>query len=303
MNTTLLNLLESIFGKSKLFRGDESYHRCPFCNHHKKKLAINLSNQAWHCWVCDAKGKTLYSLFKKNNCSSEQIKELNSITGKKVYKKKTDDSEEKIVELPKEFLPMWRKSKNLDYRRALMFLQKRGLTSKDILKYGIGYCSEGLYEGRVIVPSYDKEGKLNYFVGRSVYNDGFKYKNPPVSKDIVGFELFINWNYPIVIVEGVFDAMSVKRNAIPIFGKTIPKSLKREIVKQRVKDIYISLDRDARKDAIKLTEELLREGINVYFIDLPDKDPSELGFEKFTNMMMSVEPLRFSNLMQLKLGI
>ena len=88
MNTTLLNLLESIFGKSKLFRGDESYHRCPFCHHHKKKLAINLSNYAWHCWVCDAKGKTLYSLFKKNNCSKEQIDELNSITGKKVYKKK-----------------------------------------------------------------------------------------------------------------------------------------------------------------------------------------------------------------------
>ena len=115
--------------------------------------------------------------------------------------------------------------------------------------------------------------------------------------------MFVNWNYPLVIVEGVFDAMSVKRNAIPIFGKTIPKSLKREIVKQRVKDIYISLDRDARTDAIKLTEELMREGINIYFIDLPDKDPSELGFEKFTNMMMSVEPLRFSNLMQLKLGI
>ena len=303
MNTTLLNLLESIFGKSKLFRGDESYHRCPFCHHHKKKLAINLSNYAWHCWVCDAKGKTLYSLFKKNNCSKEQIDELNSITGKKVYKKKTDDSEEKIVELPKEFLPMWRKSKNLDYRRALMFLTKRGLTPKDILKYNIGYCSEGLYEGRVIVPSYDKEGKLNYFVGRSFYNESFKYKNPPISKDIIGFELFINWNYPIVIVEGVFDAMSVKRNAIPIFGKTIPKSLKREIVKQRVKDIYISLDRDARTDAIKLTEELMREGINVYFIDLPDKDPSELGFEKFTNMMMLVEPLKFSNLMQLKLGI
>ena len=47
----------------------------------------------------------------------------------------------------------------------------------------------------------------------------------------------------------------------------------------------------------------MREGINVYFIDLPDKDPSELGFEKFTNIMKSVEPLKFSNLMQLKLGI
>ena len=103
----------------------------------------------------------------------------------------------------------------------------------------------------------------------------------------------------------ISDSSTTARTVSPalFFGKTIPRSLKKEIVKQKVKAIYISLDRDARKDAIKLTEELMREGINIYFIDLPDKDPSELGFEKFTNMMMSVEPLRFSNLMQLKLGI
>ena len=44
---------------------------------------------------------------------------------------------------------------------------------------------------------------------------------PKVSKDIIGFNLFINWNEPIVIVEGAFDAIAVKRNAIPLFGKVI----------------------------------------------------------------------------------
>ena len=87
------------------------------------------------------------------------------------------------------------------------------------------------------------------------------------------------------------------------FVKTIPKSLKREIVRQRVKDIYISLDRDARTDAIKLSEELMREGINVYFIDLPDKDPSELGFKVFTKLLHNAIKLTTSTLMKKRLAL
>ena len=86
-----------------------------------------------------------------------------------------------------------------------MFLHNRGLTYKDILKYGIGYCSEGLYGNRVIVPAYDSDGQLNYFVGRDFYNSKMKYKNPPIPKDVIGFDLYINWDEPIVLCEGVFD--------------------------------------------------------------------------------------------------
>ncbi len=68
-----------------------------------------------------------------------------------------------------------------------------------------------------------------------------KYKNPKVSKDIIGFDLFINWDLPIVLCEGVFDAIAIKRNAIPLFGKTIPKSLHKKIIEKKVRDIYICL--------------------------------------------------------------
>ena len=105
----------------------------------------------------------------------------------------------------------------------------------DILKYRIGYCTNGLYNGKIIIPSYDANGSLNYFVGRAYYDTDYKHKNPNASKDIVGFELHINWNMPIILVEGAFDAIAIKRNAIPLFGKTISNTLKKRIVEKGVK--------------------------------------------------------------------
>ena len=99
----------------------------------------------------------------------------------------------------------------------------RGIRPADIVKYNIGYCEGGEYSNRIIIPSYDSEGVLNYFVSRAIYDGPMKYKNPKVSKDVIGFDLFINWKEPIVLCEGVFDAITIRRNAIPLFGKTIQK--------------------------------------------------------------------------------
>ena len=302
MNSILINFLESLLGYGKHFKGGEVYFTCPFCFHYKKKLAVNTLNGHWQCWVCESRGKSLYTLLKKMNCTRTQIDELNNIVGTPTYKSNADDSEiiENIV-LPKEFKPLWKRGSSPEYKMAKLFLKRRGLTEHDILRYGIGYCEFGLYGGRIIVPSYDKDGMLNYYTARSFYNDNFKYKNPPFSKDIIGFELFVNWNYPIVIVEGVFDAMAVKRNAIPIFGKRIPKKLETEIIKKGVKNIYISLDVDAKKEALMISKRLIDEGRNVYFVEILDKDPSELGFEKLVNLIDITEPLTFSKLVGLTL--
>jgi DNA primase len=154
------------------------------------------------------------------------------------------------------------------------------------LRYRIGYCETGQYGKKIIIPSYDADGNLNYFVSRAYYSsDNIKHKNPRVSKDIIGFELHINWQLPIVLVEGAFDAIAVRRNAIPLFGKTISNALKHAVIKNNVKDIYVCLDRDARVQAISTVEYFLSNGINVYFVDMNEKDPSELGFEKIIQLI------------------
>ena len=141
----------------------------------------------------------------------------------------------------------------------------------------------GPYSGKIIIPSYDCEGQLNYFVSRAFYeNDSYKHKNPKVSKDIIGFDMLINWNEPIILCEGAFDAITIKRNAIPLFGKMINPKLRIKIIEEGVKEIYICLDQDALKNAKHIAHTFLQEGINVHLVKLDKEDPNELGYKKIT---------------------
>ena len=276
----------------------------PFISHHKPKLQINTQTQKWHCWVSNQGGHNLFQLFKKLKASREQFDELSDIVGKpKSLSSKYEKNKQKdIVRLPNEFKPLWKGNVSIIKKHALVYLKNRGINMVDIIRYGMGYCEEGLYANRIIVPSYSSDGNLNYFVGRDIYGGGFKYKNPPVSKDVIGFDLFINWNEPIVLCEGVFDAIAIRRNAIPLFGKTIPKSLMKKIYEKQVRQIYILLDSDAILDSIKITDNLMKNGINVYYVNLSEEDPSDMGFKKVINLIKETKQTSFSDLMRMRLN-
>jgi DNA primase len=182
-----------------------------------------------------------------------------------------------------------------------LFIEK---LQNDILKYQIGYCEHGHYSNMVIIPSYDEKGNLNYFTSRGFEEfSRSKYKNPNVSRNIVPFEFFINWNVPIILCEGPFDMMAIKRNVIPLLGKTIQSSLMKRLVTSAVGKIYIALDKDAQKQALTFCERLMKEGKEVYLLDLNDKDPSEMGFNNFTKLIQDTYPLTFSNLLEKKLQL
>jgi len=299
----LISILETVLGRSKKTSGNNVSFRCPSCNHHKHKLEIDLSTQYWHCWVCNAKGRKLYSLFRKANASQVQIDDLNKEVGSYIPKRESVDNH--TVMLPPEFQLILNGNKNNpEFRNALHYLKTRGITREDIVRYNIGYCETGEYGGMIIVPSYDKDGRLNFFTGRTYYKDAsFKHKNPKISKDVIGFELIINWSEPITIVEGVFDAIAVKRNAIPLFGKIVLDKLKSTIIDQGVKTIYIGLDTDARKKALDICQYFIDNGIIIHLIELGDTDPSELGYNNFTELHNSTAPLTGSGLMLHKMGI
>ena len=256
---------------------------------------------AWHCWVCDKKGKKLYQLFRAVEVSPEVMSELKAIV--KYIGPDTKVQTEEKVKLPKEFETFEGLTQaDIEGRQALAYLKSRGITEDDILKYGIGYCATGRYAKMVIIPSYDSKGTLNYFTGRSFEKEPFvKYRNPSVSRDIIPFELYINWNIPLILCEGPFDAISIKRNVIPLLGKNIQPNLMKKIVMSSVEKIYIALDRDAQKQALDFCERLMNEGKEVYLVDMEDKDPSEMGFTNFTNLIQETYPLTFSKLLEKKL--
>jgi DNA primase len=308
VNQLLVALVNSVLGPGKPTARGNQAHTCPFCNHHKPKLEVNFSEgngdkNPWHCWVCGKKGVKLITLFKQIGASEDKLNELRSLV-KSSYKDEQIQTLEE-VKLPEEFKPISEITKNdIVGRHALAYLKKRGVSKTDILRYNIGYCEGGKYDKMVIVPSYNEFGKLNYFVARNFNpNSPVKYKNPPIGKNIVPFELFINWSSPLILCEGPFDAISIKRNAIPLLGKHIQANLMKRIVTSQVEKIYIALDKDAQKDALKFAELLLAEGKEVYIVDLDEKDPNEMGFEHFTKLIQETYPINTFDLMSRKIEL
>jgi DNA primase len=306
----VLTVIESVLGRSKSTARRNIAVPCPFCHHSKPKLEIQLhtnekKENPWHCWVCGEKGKTLISLFKKVKAPSHRIQELNNLI--KPGSKMVEVNQ--TVSLPKEFIPLYNVDSldsitAIEAKHAIKFLKKRGITENDILKYNIGFCPSGPYDHRIVVPSHDANGDLNYFSTRTYRDDeSQKYKNPSVGRNIIGWEYYINWDVPLILVEGIFDALTIKRNVIPLFGKDISETLMKKIVGSQVQKIYIALDNDALKQAIKHCEKLLSYGKEVYLVELGGKDANEIGFENFLNTIEQTQPLTFSTLINKKLEL
>jgi hypothetical protein len=308
VNQLLVTLVNSVLGSGKsTARNNYAYH-CPLCNHHKPKLEVNLTENRegknpWHCWACDARGTTLYNLFKQIKTSPDKFIELGSLV--KTSKSIKETQVASTVVLPNEYIALYNvDNSDIMARHALAYLKRRHISKYDIIKYNIGYCKEGLYKNMIVIPTYDADGRLNYFTARSFEKEPYvKYRNPSASRDIIPNEHLINWNIPIVLCEGPFDAIAIKRNAIPLLGKNIQNSLMKKIVTSVVDKIYIALDRDAIKQALKFCDKLMAEGKEVYLVDMQDKDPSEMGFENFTKLIQNTIPLTYYDLMEQKLAI
>jgi DNA primase len=298
-------LLDKAFGEAgtELRNGEVAYH-CPFCKHHKKKLQVNLNNHNWKCWICKdtnkTVGKTIKTLFKKMKVLHRFADEL------KKYKINTYDfsgqKEDAEMVLPDEFESLTKKSWMPEYKHALKYLSNRGIGPLEIIKYNIGFCGSGRYKNRIIIPSYNKDGQLNYFVSRTWIKDHpLKYLNPPTSKEIIGFEMLVNWNMEITLCEGIFDAMAIKRNAIPLFGKTMNDVIKENIIKFCPSRVNVCLDSDAKESALIICEWLSQFGITCHLILFDEKDPSDMGYLETWKHIRESKPFSFTQHLLMKL--
>lgn len=309
-NQLLVSLVNSVLGSGKPTARDNYAYECPSCpKDGKKKLEIQLTENRegknrWQCWRCSAKGTSIFSLFKLAKASNDKIQQAKKlIANSKSFKyTKVDES---AITLPKEYIALYNAdTSKITYRHAAAYLKRRGITQEDILKYQIGYCEEGPYRNMLILPTFDAEGYLNYFTARNFdTSSSLKYKNPSASRDIIPNEYFINWNLPIVLCEGIFDAIAIKRNAIPLLGKNIQPTLMKKIITSIVDKIYIALDSDALKQSLRFCEKLMNEGKEVYLVEVGEKDAAEHGFHDFTKIIQQTKPLTYSNLLEYKLSL
>ena len=268
---------------------DELLFKCPKCNHHKKKLSVNLSKDVFKCWICDYRGNSIEPLIRDPSLRAE----WRSVNGKVDITRFDNLFSETVVEtdveqslsLPEYFVSLTGPDRSPAAIMARKYLHNREVTDSDILMYKMGFCFHGRYKDRIIIPSFGEQGNLNYFVARSFRQDSYKYKNPPCSRDIIFNDLLIDWSQPVVLVEGFFDSIKYN-NSIPILGSTLNKKSKLfcKIV-QKCSSVYICLDKDASKKELKIVKNLLDFGVKVYKIELYNySDLGEVPTEMLTDL-------------------
>ena len=60
-----IKILYEVIGDHRQASKNEHYFKCPACNHYKYKLAVNLDKNAFHCWVCDYRGRSIRRLVRR----------------------------------------------------------------------------------------------------------------------------------------------------------------------------------------------------------------------------------------------
>ena len=260
-------IIEKIFTDVKNLNNSEQIQvNCPRCQERdgllypdgKYNLEINTAKRVFRCWKCEeprfsgSLGKLVrlygtkvdYELYKSY---AEVFQDY------QYFKDEEDDII--VVNLPSEMISF----ANMDSSDPNQFeaynylVNDRMIPRETILKYRLGFCLEGKYANRIIIPSYDEFGDINYFVARA-YKSGMKppYKNPKVDKmKIIFNEGLINWDSTVYLVEGAFEFLSFPINVIPLLGKdlSIPLFYK---LKEKKPNIVILLDPDAHKTAVQL---------------------------------------------------
>jgi len=315
LQSELVALFDQLLGQKARLRknGVQATYHCPFCvdkNLATNKLEIAVGGPRignYHCWRCDFRGRSFGSLLYKLKAPQNYRDAIVKLTGDIRMVNSHQDIESTYVCLPPEFHPMHKPKKTPEYKNAMVYLKRRGITREDILRYNIGYCESGEYENHVIIPSYDAKGDLNFFIGRRYYaaDPGLPHKKPETPmNEIIGFESFINWNEPPILVEGAFNAITIRRNAIPLFGKFPSKKLYETMLENHVEKVYICLDSDAEPDAISICKRLLRLGIVPYIVKLiGGKDANEIGFHNSWQCIRSAVEIDSTELLKYKLKI
>ena len=309
INVLLKTLVDAELGEGQKTSGNNFAYHCVKCGHRKKKLEVDFTDHPkgvnpFACWVCNFKGRSVMALLKAVGAPLSAIEKARSYVKYADFGEDNTQTEE--VQLPAEFIPLSDENTKKDWiwERAMKYLASRGITKGDIYKYNIGYCRAKKYRNMVVFPLYDAKGRLVYFVARSFDEKSWlKYKNPQASKDIVPNEHLINWDIPVILCEGVFDAVAIKRNAIPLLGKHIQKSVMRKLLNSPAGKIYIALDRDAINEAFEYCELLLDQAKEVYLVDMKRKDPSEMGFRAFTELIQQTLPVDYEGLLKFKLDL
>jgi len=274
-----VSFIRAVFGKTRLMNdGINAHVSCPECaKGDKKKFVIRLDNDLCHCFVCGLKGRTLAPILKKY--FPKYYREYcEKFLGTDMASSPDDVEKDLEARLPDDFTLFVDPSINLvdpDIRDVLTYLKRRGMSKRDMWYFKFGVSIHNGFRRRVIFPSYNAEGDLNFYTGRDIDGDRFpKYLNAAVDKkEMVFNELFIDWSEELTLVEGPFDLVKCNDNATCLLGSFLARDalLFQKIIEYKT-PILLALDPDAKTKTIKIARSLLEYDVPVRMLDHGEYD-------------------------------
>ena len=269
-------LLQDSFGPGVIDAQNNISLCCPNCKPKprpdKKKLVVHLEKGWFHCWVCSFSGKNPLYLFRKYAAANlRQCAELFNCAQLNVNVKQEEAK-------PKVAFPGDAKlvagSSDPDAKAIVSYLKSRGLSILDMYRWRVCYSNEFRFRRKAIFPSFDSEGNINYYVARAIDETKYKYNNAKIAKSTIIFnEIDVDWSQPVILVEGVFDAIKCPDNAVPVLGSTLPKSsLLFEMLKRHQSTVIIAFDEDAENKAHVVCRNLSKAGCIVFKADIAGED-------------------------------
>lgn len=240
---------------------------CPKCAEengdvdNKFNLGVIISNdkKQFNCWKCGYKG-FIGNVIKHYGSKEDYKKYQDFDLSNFIVNDDKNTFKKTYVSLPKEFISF----KNVDLTNPLhkeaydYIINERLINIKIVEYYNIGFAIEGYYKFRIIIPSYNTNHFVTYFITRSYRKDVKPpYLAPTIDNmdDFIFNEYYINWNHPIYIVEGMFDVLTVPINTIPILKNRLKSNdrLIRKIIDNKT-PVIVALDTDAKKNVDKMIE-------------------------------------------------
>ncbi len=303
-----ISLLEKAFGPGHLGHDGVNFSlSCPKCKESrqsKKKLCVRLDSGWYHCWVCGTSGKNLNFLFRK--FAKNHVSACQDIFPDAYAHVDTHDEEYvPVPELPDDLLLLAQVSSNPDFQDVVTYLRDRGLSRMDLYRWRVCVSNKFPFRRKAIFPSFSAEGTLNYYTARCIDESKFKYNNAKVPKSSVIFnEIDINWSQPIILVEGVFDAIKCPDNTIPALGSTLPPAgaLFKKL-KQESSTVIVAFDEDADLKSHRVCKQLDNAGCNVYRLSVKGGDLGSRAKQGVRDLLSQIKPWTRESLISHKISV
>lgn len=152
-------------------------------------------------------------------------------------------------------------------KKLKAFIKKRKIDNNLFIAHS------GRYKSRIIIPVIN-DNKLEYFQGRSLYNEILpKYLNPHVEKtNIIFNKNSISFDRDIIVTEGLIDAMSIGLQCTSTLGADISDEKLEQLFNLTKHTVIVCTDNDdaGKKSISRIFEKSKYHKILKYFI-MPKK--------------------------------